>query len=66
PVDSGVLPGSSRVVVRGGLDGGLDIEEHNAADDPHRPEGPRRLLRGYVDAGHFGVKTGRGFYRYDD
>lgn len=44
----------------------LDIEEHYAQENPHLPEGPRRLLREYVEAGRLGVKTGQGFYHYDD
>ncbi|TWS23063.1 3-hydroxyacyl-CoA dehydrogenase family protein [Tsukamurella sputi] len=48
-----------------GLDVVLDIENHYAAENPHLPEGPRRLLHEYVDSGRLGVKTGEGFYRYD-
>jgi len=33
-----------------------------AAVRPGVPEGPRRLLRRYVESGRLGVKTGRGFY----
>ncbi|KXO88629.1 3-hydroxybutyryl-CoA dehydrogenase [Tsukamurella pulmonis] len=47
-----------------GLDVVLDIEDHYAAENPHLPEGPRRVLHEYVDAGKLGVKTGEGFYRY--
>ena len=47
---------------RVGLDVVLDIEEHYAAVRPGVPEGPRRLLRRYVERGRLGVKTGRGFY----
>ena len=47
-----------------GLDVVLDIEDHYAAENPHLPEGPRRLLHEYVDAGKLGVKTGEGFYSY--
>ncbi len=65
-VNSGAPAGPFRMMDQVGLDVVLDIEEHYAAEDPHLPEGPRRLLREYVDAGHLGVKTGRGFYRYDD
>ncbi|SIR98951.1 3-hydroxyacyl-CoA dehydrogenase family protein [Williamsia sterculiae] len=49
-----------------GLDVVLDIENHYAAENPNLPEGPRRLLHEYVDAGKLGRKTGEGFYRYDD
>lgn len=48
-----------------GLDVVLDIEEHYAQENPHLPEGPRTLLREYVEAGKLGRKTGEGFYRYD-
>jgi 3-hydroxybutyryl-CoA dehydrogenase len=45
-----------------GLDVVLDIEEHYAEMNPSLPEGPRLLLRKYVDDGRLGKKTGRGFY----
>ncbi|MGW4445152.1 3-hydroxyacyl-CoA dehydrogenase family protein [Streptomyces sp. NPDC004682] len=54
--------GPFRMMDRVGLDVVLDIEEHYAAERPGLPTGPRDLLRTYVDAGHLGVKTGRGFY----
>ena len=47
---------------RVGLDVVLAIEEHYAAVRNDVPEGPRRLLRRYVDSGRLGVKSGRGFY----
>ncbi|GAA4402507.1 3-hydroxyacyl-CoA dehydrogenase family protein [Tsukamurella soli] len=47
-----------------GLDVVLDIEDHYAAENPHLPEGPRRLLHEYVDAGKLGRKSGEGFYSY--
>ncbi|GAB06763.1 3-hydroxybutyryl-CoA dehydrogenase [Gordonia amarae] len=47
-----------------GLDVVLDIEDHYAAENPHLPEGPRRLLHEYVDAGKLGRKSGTGFYDY--
>ena len=40
----------------------LDIEEHYAAVRDGIPDGPRRLLRAYVERGHLGVKSGRGLY----
>jgi 3-hydroxybutyryl-CoA dehydrogenase len=64
-VNSGSSAGPFRMMDQVGLDVVLAIEEHYAAEDPHLPEGPRRLLREYVDAGRLGVKTGRGFYDYD-
>lgn len=47
-----------------GLDVVLDIENHYAKENPHLPEGPRKLLQKYVDAGDLGQKTGRGFFDY--
>jgi 3-hydroxybutyryl-CoA dehydrogenase len=47
-----------------GLDVVLDIEEHYAEVRPALPEGPRRLLRRYIDEGRLGQKSGRGFYDY--
>jgi 3-hydroxybutyryl-CoA dehydrogenase len=54
--------GPFRMMDRVGLDVVLDIEEHYAEENPHLSAAPRDLLRRYVDAGHLGVKTGRGFY----
>ncbi|MFJ3959312.1 3-hydroxyacyl-CoA dehydrogenase family protein [Arthrobacter sp. NPDC090010] len=48
-----------------GLDVVLDIEEHYAAENPTLPEGPRTVLRSYVEAGKLGRKSGEGFYRYE-
>ncbi len=45
-----------------GLDVVLDIEEHYATANGHSSEGPRALLRRYVQEGRLGQKTGRGFY----
>jgi 3-hydroxybutyryl-CoA dehydrogenase len=53
-----------RLMDRVGLDVVLAIEEHYASARPALPEGPRALLREYIDRGFFGVKTGRGFYEY--
>jgi 3-hydroxybutyryl-CoA dehydrogenase len=64
-LNSGAVAGPFRMMDRVGLDVVLAIEEHYAAEDPHLPEGPRRLLREHVDAGRLGVKTGRGFYAYE-
>ena len=47
---------------RVGLDVVLAIEEHYASIRAGIPEGPRRLLREYIDQGRLGVKSGRGFY----
>src|SRR3954469_22296186 len=47
---------------RVGLDVVLAIEEHYAEVRTGIPEGPRELLRRYVDEGRLGVKSGGGFY----
>jgi len=57
---SGIPP--FRLMDRVGLDVVLAIEEHYASIRPDIPEGPRRLLRQYIDQGRLGVKSGRGFY----
>jgi 3-hydroxybutyryl-CoA dehydrogenase len=53
-----------RLMDRVGLDVVLNIEEHYAdvRGDQGFPEGPRKLLREYIDQGRLGVKSGRGFY----
>ena len=51
-----------RLMDRVGLDVVLAIEEHYASVRDGLPEGPRRLLREYIDQGRLGVKSGRGFY----
>jgi 3-hydroxybutyryl-CoA dehydrogenase len=53
-----------RLMDRVGLDVVLNIEEHYAEVRPALPEGPRKLLRRYIDEGRLGVKSGRGFYDY--
>jgi len=45
-----------------GLDVVLDIEEHYAEIREGIPEGPRTLLREYLEHGRLGVKSGQGFY----
>ena len=55
-------PAPFRLMDRVGLDVVLAIEEHYAAVRKDVPEGPRKLLRRYVDDGRLGVKSGRGFY----
>jgi 3-hydroxybutyryl-CoA dehydrogenase len=45
-----------------GLDVVLDIEEHYAEIRAGIPEGPRTLLRDYLEHGRLGVKSGQGFY----
>jgi 3-hydroxybutyryl-CoA dehydrogenase len=49
---------------RVGLDVVLAIEEHYAEVRTGIPEGPRTLLRQYVDESRLGVKSGRGFYEH--
>src|SRR3954453_18144221 len=51
-----------RLMDRVGLDVVLNIEEHYASVRPGLPEGPRKLLRQYLDHGRLGVKSGQGFY----
>ena len=63
-LNAGGGEGPFRRMDRVGLDVVLDIEEHYAQVLPGLPEGPRRLLREYVERGDLGVKTGRGFYDY--
>lgn len=55
-----------KLMDRVGLDVVLAIEEHYASIRPALPEGPRRLLREYIDRGSLGVKSGHGFYEYAD
>jgi 3-hydroxybutyryl-CoA dehydrogenase len=55
-------PAPFRLMDRVGLDVVLAIEEHYAAVRNGVPEGPRKLLRRYVDGGRLGVKSGQGFY----
>ncbi|WP_018566598.1 3-hydroxyacyl-CoA dehydrogenase family protein [Streptomyces sp. PsTaAH-124] len=60
-INSGSQAGPFRMMDKVGLDVVLDIEDHYAAERPELPAGPRELLHRYVDAGHLGVKSGRGF-----
>ncbi|ORW90473.1 3-hydroxybutyryl-CoA dehydrogenase [Mycobacterium sp. IEC1808] len=61
-INTGSSAGPFRMMDQVGLDVVLDIEEHYCAEHPEYPEGPRRLLRSYLQAGRFGVKSGAGFY----
>ncbi|MGF1238276.1 3-hydroxyacyl-CoA dehydrogenase family protein [Streptomyces sp. 2-6] len=61
-INTGLKSGPFRLMDKVGLDVVLDIENHYADENPALPAGPRELLRRHVDAGHLGVKTGRGFY----
>jgi len=51
-----------RLMDRVGLDVVLAIEEHYAEVRTGLPDGPRKLLRRYIDEGRLGEKSGRGFY----
>jgi 3-hydroxybutyryl-CoA dehydrogenase len=53
--------GPFRMMDQVGRDVVLDIEEHYCAEHPEYPEGPRRLLRTYLEQGRLGVKSGAGF-----
>ncbi|MFQ6145931.1 3-hydroxyacyl-CoA dehydrogenase family protein [Streptomyces seoulensis] len=61
-INTGLRSGPFRQMDKVGLDVVLDIENHYAEENPALPTGPRALLRRNVDAGHLGVKSGRGFY----
>jgi 3-hydroxybutyryl-CoA dehydrogenase len=61
-INTGSAAGPFRMMDQVGLDVVLDIEEHYCAEHPEYPEGPRRLLRSYVQRGRLGVKSGAGFY----
>ena len=58
----GTKSGPFRAMDYVGLDVVLDIEEHYAGIREGIPEGPRKLLRSYLDKGWKGRKSGRGFY----
>jgi 3-hydroxybutyryl-CoA dehydrogenase len=55
-----------RLMDRVGLDVVLGIEEHYASVRSGLPDGPRTLLHDLIDQGRLGVKSGRGFYDYDE
>jgi 3-hydroxybutyryl-CoA dehydrogenase len=61
-INNGTGAGPFRMMDQVGLDVVLDIEEHYCAEHPEYPEGPRRLLRSYLEQGRLGVKSGAGFY----
>jgi 3-hydroxybutyryl-CoA dehydrogenase len=56
------VPGPFRSMDKVGLDVVLDIEENYAAVRPGIPAEPRQLLKRYVEQGHLGLKSGKGFY----
>src|ERR1700759_4466381 len=61
-VNTGSAAGPFRLMDQVGLDVVLDIEEHYCAEHPEYPEGPRQVLRSYLEQGRLGVKSGAGFY----
>jgi 3-hydroxybutyryl-CoA dehydrogenase len=61
-INTGSAAGPFRMMDRVGLDVVLDIEEHYCAEHPEYPEGPRKLLRSYLEQGRLGVKSRAGFY----
>jgi 3-hydroxybutyryl-CoA dehydrogenase len=61
-INTGSAAGPFRLMDQVGLDVVLDIEEHYCAEHPEYPEGPRQVLRSYVQQGRLGVKSGAGFY----
>jgi 3-hydroxybutyryl-CoA dehydrogenase len=61
-VNTGSAAGPFRMMDQVGLDVVLDIEEHYCAEHPEYPEGPRVVLRSYLQQGRLGVKSGAGFY----
>jgi len=61
-INTGSSSGPFRMMDQVGLDVVLDIEEHYCAEHPEYPEGPRQVLRSYIEKGRLGVKSGAGFY----
>ena len=61
-INTGSAGGPFRMMDQVGLDVVLDIEEHYCAEHPEYPEGPRQVLRTYIEQGRLGVKSGAGFY----
>ncbi|MCC6791490.1 MAG: 3-hydroxyacyl-CoA dehydrogenase family protein, partial [Thermomicrobiales bacterium] len=51
---------------RVGLDVVLDIERHYAAESGLARDEPPQFLIEMVERGELGLKTGKGFYEYDD
>jgi 3-hydroxybutyryl-CoA dehydrogenase len=58
----GTPAGPFRLMDQVGLDVVLAIEDHYAEERDGLPEGPRALLRRYLEEGRLGSKAGRGFY----
>lgn len=58
--------GPFELMDRIGLDVVYDIEMHYTKINPQLSPQPGLLLKGYIDNGLLGVKTGQGFYYYDE
>lgn len=56
--------GPFQMMDRAGLDVMLDIERQWFAESGEERDRPPKVLEDLVSAGHLGVKSGRGFYRY--
>lgn len=63
---TGQATGPFRKMDNVGLDVVLDIEENYAAHRAGIPESPRELVRSYLAQGRLGVKSGKGFYDYEE
>ena len=48
-----------------GLDVVLNIEDHYAEKRENIPAEPREYLKKFIGKGDLGVKSGRGFYKYN-
>ena len=62
----GTPAGPFKLMDQVGLDIVLQIEEHYAQVFPELPEAPRKLLRKMISEDRLGVKSGRGFYDYNE
>ncbi|CAK7234099.1 hypothetical protein SCUCBS95973_008820 [Sporothrix curviconia] len=49
-----------------GLDVVLNIEEHYAEERPELPKAPRTYLEKMIAGGKLGVKSGEGFFKYEE
>ncbi|RWR02234.1 3-hydroxybutyryl-CoA dehydrogenase [[Pantoea] beijingensis] len=65
-VSLGAQFGPFEMMDRIGLDVVYNIEKHYAALNPELSAQPLKLLKEYINQGHLGMKTGQGFYQYDD
>jgi 3-hydroxybutyryl-CoA dehydrogenase len=62
----GAPVGPFELMDRIGLDVVYDIEMHYTKINPQLSPEPGLLLKAYIDNGLLGVKTGKGFYSYDE